>query len=448
MKKILLVVRREYTTRIRKKSFWLLTLLVPILIGIVYAIPAYLVDKPTEQARVAVVDETSVFVHAFQSNDEARYAAAGSMAYAERMMSHDSIDIIVFIPSRETTIPSDAFLYFRTDAPSVAVQADVDKQLQTILHNMILEDVMHVSAEDYESLTNTKIRLHTKDIETGRDGFLEVKMIVGIVLALMIFVAIFMFGGQVMQGVTEEKQNRIVEVIMCSMKPFELMMGKVVGLGLLGLTQFALWVALSCVGIVGVRATHADLFTQAEQRQNVTRIATKGSDLTAQVEQAKANNEVLENKEAMDLMQGLVAIDFGVLASMFIVYFIFGYLLYASLFAACGALIDQAGDGQQFVLPVTIPLLLAIALIPVMVNEPSGTLARVLSLVPFTAPVTMLFRIPFGVSIVELGASIAMLIATFVLCTWLAAKVYERGVLLYGRKISYKEVIGWLTRRQ
>ena len=446
MKKILLVIRREYSTRVRKKSFWILTILVPILIGVVYAIPILLAQKPLEESTVLVVDQTGIFERSFHSTKEVKYFDAGSLEYAQGRLKEGLADLIVFIPSRETTIPNDAFLYYLSDAPGIAVQSDVDRQLQEILRNNILLDVHNISVDDYELITNTKIKLHTKDIETGRDGFLEIKLLAGALLALIIFMAIFMFGGQVMQGVMEEKQSRIVEVIMCSVKPFQLMMGKVVGIGLVGLTQFLLWVLLSGVALLGVQLSNPDLFEQAMARQNLSEVATKGTDMMAQMEAAQAAQDAVANSAALELVQGLVAINFPLLVTMFFIYFLFGYLLYASLFAACGALVDQGTDGQQFTLPLTVPLLLTILLLPAMVNEPSGTLSTWLSIIPFTSPIAMVFRIPFGVPIVQVVLSVVLLVIAFPLCTWVASKIYRRGILLYGKKISFKDIFSWFRR--
>lgn len=446
MKKILLVIRREYSTRVRKKSFWILSILVPILIGVVYAIPILLAQKPLEESTVLVVDQTGIFERSFHSTKEVKYFDAGSLEYAQGRLKEGLADLIVFIPSRETTIPNDAFLYYLSDAPGIAVQSDVDRQLQEILRNNILLDVHNISVDDYELITNTKIKLHTKDIETGRDGFVEIKLLAGALLALIIFMAIFMFGGQVMQGVMEEKQSRIVEVIMCSVKPFQLMMGKVVGIGLVGLTQFLLWVLLSGVALLGVQLSNPDLFEQAIARQNLSEVATKGTDMMAQMEAAQAAQDAVANSAALELVQGLVAINFPLLVTMFFIYFLFGYLLYASLFAACGALVDQGTDGQQFTLPLTVPLLLTILLLPAMVNEPSGTLSTWLSIIPFTSPIAMVFRIPFGVPIVQVVLSVVLLVIAFPLCTWVASKIYRRGILLYGKKISYKDIFSWFRR--
>lgn len=435
MNKVFLVIQREYATRVRKASFWVLTILVPILVAGLYAIPIIMASRPLEHAHVLVVDDTGIFQGEFRSTRDITYYDAGSLDYAKRQLAEvDSLDAIVYIPARETTIPADAFLYYRTDAPSMTVQGNVDSQLQEILRNRILLDVHGISTEDYQMLTSTHIKLRTKDIETGRDGFLGIKVVVGTLLGVLILIVILMFGSQVMRGVMEEKSSRIVEIVVCSVKPFQLMMGKVVGIGLVGLTQFALWIVLSGIAMGALQATHSDLFIQAQQSQQMSQIATKGIDATAQYEAA------LQATPVSELMQGLTSINFGMLLMMFLFYFVFGYLLYASLFAAVGSLVDNETDSQQFSLPITVPLILVLLLLPAMVNQPSGSLSVWLSLIPFTSPVAMLMRIPFGVPVWQVVVSALLLLCTFPLCVWLAARIYRAGILRYGQKTTWRDL--------
>lgn len=442
MKKILLVIQREYLTRVKKPSFWVLTIVVPILIAAIYAIPIYLASKPLEKSTVIVVDETELFSNSFHSTADITYLDGGSLDYAkQQLQQNDSIDAIVFIPARETTIPNDAFLYYRTDAPAVNVQSDVDQQLQTILRNNILLDVHGISSDDYAMINGTHINLHTQDIETGRDGFLKVKIVIGVMLALLIFMAIFMFGSQVMRGVMEEKSNRIVEIIVSSVRPFQLMMGKVIGIGLVGLTQFLLWIVLSGVSLGGLQATHSDLFERASSQQNITEIATKGTDATAQLDAQQTSTPVPE------LMEGLVSINYGLIIVMFLFYFVFGYLLYASLFASVGSIVDNETDSQQFTLPLTVPLILTFMLTTSFMNEPSGTLATWLSIIPFTSPIAMMFRIPFGVPIWQVVLSTVLLVVSFPLCTWIAARIYRTGILRYGKKTTYRDLFHWIKNK-
>ena len=222
------------------------------------------------------------------------------------------------------------------------------------------------------------------------------------------------------------------------------MMGKVVGIGLVGLTQFALWVLLSGVALGGLRFTNADLFEQVESR-HVTEISTKGTEATSQYQAAQYQAAQYEagmgvDNEIQDLIEGLSSINFGLILLLFVFYFIFGYLLYASLFAAAGSLVDNETDSQQFTLPMTIPLILSILLMPAMVNEPSGTISTWLSIIPFTSPVSMLFRIPFGVPIWQVVLSMVLLLLTFPLCIWAAAKIYRTAILRYGQKFTWGDL--------
>ena len=444
MNKILLVIQREYLTRVKKPSLWVLTIVVPILLAGVYAIPIILASRPIEHAHVLLVDDTGLFQGQFRSGRDITYHEAGSIDYARReLQQHDSLDAIVYIPARETTLPRDAYLYYRSDAPSLTVQTDAQNQLQEILRNSILLDVHGLTPEDYALLTSTHIKLRPQDIETGRDGFLQVKIVVGVLLAFLVFMAVFMFGSQVMRGVMEEKTSRIVEVIVCSVKPFQLMMGKVVGIGLVGLTQFALWVLLSGIAVVGVQASNADLFQQATAHQ--TEIASKGTEATTQYEAEQARAAEYEAGQGIDnsvkeLIEGLTGINFAMLIVLFVFYFVFGYLLYASLFAAAGSLVDNETDSQQFTLPMTVPLILTLLLMPAMVGQPSGSLSVWLSIIPFTSPVAMLMRIPFGVPVWQVAVSMLLLLITFPLCIWAAAKVYRSAILRYGQKASWRDV--------
>ena len=444
MNKILLVIQREYLTRVKKPSFWVLTIVVPILLAGVYAIPIILASRPIEHAHVLLVDDTGLFQGQFRSGRDITYHEAGSIEYARReLQQHDSLDAIVYIPARETTLPRDAYLYYRSDAPSLTVQTDAQNQLQEILRNSILLDVHGLTPEDYALLTSTHIKLRPQDIETGRDGFLQVKIVVGVLLAFLVFMAVFMFGSQVMRGVMEEKTSRIVEVIVCSVKPFQLMMGKVVGIGLVGLTQFALWVLLSGIAVVGVQASNADLFQQATAHQ--TEIASKGTEATTQYEAEQARAAEYEAGQGIDnsvkeLIEGLTGINFAMLIVLFVFYFVFGYLLYASLFAAAGSLVDNETDSQQFTLPMTVPLILTLLLMPAMVGQPSGSLSVWLSIIPFTSSVAMLMRIPFGVPVWQVAVSMLLLLITFPLCIWAAAKVYRSAILRYGQKASWRDV--------
>ncbi|MCR4828587.1 MAG: ABC transporter permease [Bacteroidales bacterium] len=440
MKKTLLVIRREYMTRVRKRSFWVMTILVPLMLAVLYAVPIYLAMKPLEKAVVLVADESGLFggldpsemqldESRFASTPEVEYRYAATYDYAVRQMNEDdNITAILYIQRRASdAIPTDACLYYKRDLPPSNVRLDVDKQLTHILRNRLL--MAHdISGDEYNLITNTKINLRTQDLETGRDAFLEVKTGLGIILAILIYMVIFAFGSQVMRGVVEEKTNRIVEVIVCSVKPFQLMMGKVVGIVLVGLTQCALWMALTGIALTAIQASNPDMFRHATEKHNITEIATKGSEATNQMEASA------ELADIPRIVEGISAIDFGTIVPVFLFYFLFGYLLYGTLFAAAGALCDNDTDTQLFSLPLTVPLLATILLLPALTNAPSGTLSQVLSIVPFTAPMAMMLRVPFGVPLTQLYWSMGLLVVTCPLCTWLASRIYRRTILRYSRR--------------
>ena len=442
MKKILLIISREYLSRVKKKSFWILTIVVPLLLAGLYAIPIYLAVRPQEKTTVLVVDDTKLFDGAFKSSKEIVYQYAGSLDYAQRRMTEeDSVSAVLYIPARETTIPGDAFLYYQGSSPSASLQSDVSEQLQSHIRTIILQDVHGITQEEFDQVNATRIKLHTKDMETGKEAFTEVKSAIGLVLGLVIFMVVLTFGSQVMSGVSEEKTSRIVEVIVSSVKPFQPMMGKVIGIGFVGLTQFALWIMLSMVGFVGIQATNPELFEAAKARQNMTELATKGTDA---VEQMQALNDA---PVVTELVQGLTAIDFPLIITMFLIYFVLGYFFYATLFAGVGALVDVDTNAQQFSLPITIPLMLVMIMMPAIINEPSGSLSTWLSVIPFTSPVAMMIRIPFGVPIWEAAVSVGVLLLFVPLNTWVAGRIYKRGILLYGKKITYKDIFSWFKKK-
>ena len=222
-----------------------------------------------------------------------------------------------------------------------------------------------------------------------------------------------------------------------SLRPFQLMMGKIVGIAAVGLTQFALWIVLSVGAITVVNVTNADMFAQISQAQNVKNIVTTDTQVAKEASQTVSD-------QLPEIIQGLLAIDFKVILTIFFFFFVLGYLLYASLFAAVGAITENEADSQQFILPLTIPLIISIVLSPMIINSPNGVLAQWLSIIPFTSPVAMMLRVPFGLPIWQVWLSMALLLISFVVCTWMAAKIYRTGILMYGKKITYKELWKWL----
>jgi ABC-2 type transport system permease protein len=255
-----------------------------------------------------------------------------------------------------------------------------------------------------------------------------------------------MFGSQVMRGVIEEKSNRIVEVIISSVKPVQLMFGKIIGIALVGLTQFLLWIILTFLIVTAFQATQSANFGKNNKENSTTFSPSNNSPLPMNAVNTGTPDMSQVNKEEMmnDVTNALKTVNFGVMISMFLFYFMGGYLLYGSLFAAIGSAVDNESDTQQFMLPITIPLIFALIMAQFVTNNPGGPVAYWLSIIPFTSPIIMMIRIPFGVPIHEIILSMTLLVFGFILTTWLAAKIYRTGILMYGKKISYKELWKWL----
>jgi len=422
MKKILLVVAREFRLRLRRPSFWVLTLLVPLLLAALYALPVIAANRSAEQAQVLVVDETGLFDHSLRPTDEVTFRPMPSLEYAQRQMADDeNIDAILYVPVRETTIPRDAFLYHRSTTPSLALQQYISGQLQMLLRNAILEDVYQLDPEVYRSVSTTDIRLHTQDAATGRESFARVKSVVAAVLAVLMVLALIIFGVQVMRSVQEEKATRVAEVVASSLHPVQLMVGKVGGVALMALMQLVLWVMLTAAAIGGIQTANPDLFAQAREQQTARTLATKGAEATAQY-----NPSVQLVDETV---QGLTAINLPLVAGLFLLFFLLGYLLYGSLLAALAARLDSDADALQWVLLLLSPLLLFLMLIPLLLATPAGALSQWLSFIPFTAPASILLRLPFGLPVWQVLLAAIILIVFFFLAAQLAARSYKRYLI-------------------
>ena len=419
MKKILLVLGRECRLRLRRPSFWVITLLVPLLLAALYALPVVAANRGAEQAQVLVVDETGLFEHALRPTGEVAFCAMPSLEFARHQMEDDSdIDAILFIPMRETTIPRDAFLYHRSDGIPLALQQYIGGQLQMLLRNAILEDVYRLDPEVYRSVSNTDIRLHALDAANGRESFARVKGVVAAVLAVLIVLALIVFGVQVMRSVQEEKATRVAEVVASSIHPVQLMVGKVGGVALTALMQLVLWAMLTAAAIGGIQSANPDLFARAREQQSARTLATKGAEATAQY-----NTSVQLVDETV---QGLTAINLPLVAGTFLLCFLLGYLFYGSLLAALAARLDSDADALQWVLLMLSPLLLVLILIPLLLQTPDGNLAQWLSVIPFTSPAALVLRMPFGITVWQAALAVVLLAVAFLLAALLAARSYKR----------------------
>ncbi|NVO21712.1 MAG: ABC transporter permease [Bacteroidetes bacterium] len=467
MNKIFLIIRREYLTRVRKRSFVVMTILGPILMALIFILPVYLATRQDEKRQIQVIDETGWFAPKFENTGNYQFIPISlSLEEAKKNLGSDPNSAVLYIPATHLSVPDKAVIY-SDDPPTLNLKGYITNTMSREIekHKLAAEirkEILHTSPglqsasdtahEDLMSETILK-NIHT-DVDltsikvseggTEQKSYTEAYMIAGWFFSFLIYMFIFLFGAQVMRGVIEEKTNRIVEVIVSSVKPFQLMLGKIVGVAMVGLTQFILWVLFTATIIITVQQAFPEKFK--------VQGANNESSISSQVNPQQAPNAaVIQAQENGDkanvVLDAISSINFPVLISAFIFYFIGGYLLYGALFAAIGSAVDNETDTQQFMLPITVPLIFAFVVAQSVINNPQGSMAIWLSMIPFTSPVIMMVRIPFGVPYWQLATSMVLLIAGFMLTTWVASRIYRTGILMYGKKVNYHELWKWIRYR-
>ncbi len=456
-----LIIRREYLTRIRKKSFIAMSILGPFIFAAYVLIPMYfatLEDK--DEKTVVVIDESKLFTEYGPDGAscvipdreflEFKVIEGVPLETFKEGFEESGYYAILFIPSN--LLASESSLLYSNKQVSLEISEHIKRSMENEIEHLKLaandiHDIERILAE-VETKVNLRSIKWTKDGETQETNT-GVVMGLGYMGGLLIFFFIFFFGSQVMRGVIEEKVSRIIEVIVSSVKPFRLMMGKIIGVGLVGLTQFTIWIVFSLVLITGLKAAFFPELNQTPTEQVVgSGLFEEGTgEGGALGEASSAGGSVLSGDDmdtAMEIFASLKTINLGKMVAAFLFYFIFGYLLYAAMFAVVGSMVDNETDTQQLIMPVILPLILGVYVMISAINNPDGALPFWFSLIPFTSPVVMMVRIPFGVPWWQIAVSGSLLIATFVAMTWIAGKVYRTGILMYGKKITYKEVWKWL----
>jgi ABC-2 type transport system permease protein len=437
MNKIWLIIQREYLTRVKKKSFIIMTILGPLLMAGVMILPIYLSQQSDKVYQLVVVDETGLFNDKIRENRSLKFEYSDQpIATVRNMASEGPYDGVLYI-MREGVSKVNAPIFFENQIGISNIEY-IRSELQNILDEVQLMAEFGISKQELET---RKVRVDVGLVDNQTDSIgnpLELS-ILSMAGGLIIYFFIFMFGAQVMRGVIEEKTNRIVEVIISSVRPFQLMMGKIIGVAMVGLTQFLLWIIFTTaiVGIVAVAFPESFTPDNLVQQQ----FTAPGTGLVPG-ENLALNQDINPFIESLySLLDRLPVVN--ILLS-FIFYFLFGYLMYSALFAAIGSAVDNEADTQQFMLPVTIPMVLGIVMSSFIMNNPHGPVAFWFSMIPLTSPITMMMRIPFEVPIWEQLLSMGILILTFLATTWLAAKIYRTGILMYGKKPTYKELWKWI----
>ena len=446
--RINIIIGREYLNRVKKKSFLIVTFLVPVLFAALCMLPALIINGLNEESKtLAVVDESSVVMPYLQDSELVSYkdCTGRSVEELKAELGESDYDAILAISPLDTVA--------RTVSAEIFSLKPLGIELGEIVNSRINDAVeaYRISTYDIEDLkvimeevkADVKLRSYTLD-EEGKETINEsgVFMIVSMVLGMIIYMFIVIFGGMVMSSVSEEKSSRVVDVLVSSVKATELMFGKIIGIALVAITQFLLWVVLTAaiIGIVGSIAGPS-LLADADPATMVQMSA--GVD-TAQAEAIAS--AMSEPGEMSVILTTLKNMPIATILVCFLVFFVFGYMLYASLFAAIGSAVENEGDTQQLQIPVTIPILIGFFIAIYAFKAPESPLVFWGSMIPFTSPIVMLARLPFGVPAWEIIVSIVLLIATVVLCAWISAKIYRVGILVFGKKSTFKDLWKWFKQ--
>lgn len=448
MNKISLIIRREYITRVRKKSFLIMTLLTPLLFALIFIIPMLVMGSEDKDfKKIAVIEDGSdLFTNVIPDTKDTdfEYLAGVRLNDIKKNFSDLGYYGVLYISPQIVTTP-DAVQLISIKQPPIGLLDHISGSLEKEIEKQKLLAYNIENLDEILRTINTSVRVQTLKIdESGgaRETSTGISMALAYIGGFLMYMLVFMFGSMVMRGVIEEKTNRIVEVIVSSVKPVQLMLGKIIGVALVGLTQFALWILLT-FALVLVMKTVLLPESAMEQIQQLPRSFAEADQAMSGAGTATMSAEQLS--EFQELFAGALNQPWGLIIFCFIFFFLTGYLLYASLFAAIGSAVDNETETQQFMLPVTIPIILALIVAMGVMQNPESSLAFWFSIIPFTSPIVMMARIPFDVPAWEIILSMALMLLTLVGAVWMAAKIYRTGILMYGKKTSYRELWKWLT---
>ncbi|MBQ3765637.1 MAG: ABC transporter permease [Bacteroidales bacterium] len=457
-KKLGIIIQREYLNKVKKKSFLLTTFGVPILFAAMYAVMIFIMLRTEgDSKRIAVIDNSGIVMEKLENTKQLTFKQLDETdpdAVKNNLADYDA-DILLYISPLDSA----------TKSVTATTYADKPMGMETaeVIENRINDAVESYRIDSYgiEGLeqilsdihSNVHLTSYTVD-EAGKETISqsEVYMIISMVLAMALYMFIAIFSGMVMSSVIEEKSSRVVEVLVSSVKATELMFGKIIGVALVALTQFLLWIVLTgmIIGIIGGVVGMDKIMggvdqSQIEQMQEMSMGAGAGATLDLQA--LTDTTAVAEGPTGAQAILGtLGSLNYAEIGISFLLFFLFGYLLYASLFAAIGSAVENEADTQQLQIPVTIPLLVGFFVAFYAFRSPESSLVWWFSMIPFTSPIVMLARLPFGVPGWELVLSIGLLILTFVLCAWASAKIYKVGILMYGKKSTFKDLWKWLKQ--
>lgn len=448
MNKISVIIKREYFTRVRKKSFIIMTILAPLLMASIVVVPMLLMtSQKGELKKIAVIEDNSdLFRGVIKNTEDAEFVYVENANLEEMKASFEKSGYygILWISPQVINTPN-AIELISVKQPPIGLLEYIENSLEKEIERQKLQAYKIENLDDIMKNIETNVSIQTINIDaSGAEKKTSTGISMGLTyfLGLLMYMLVFVFGAQVMRGVIEEKTSRVVEVIISSVRPVQLMMGKIVGIALVGLTQFLIWIILTASIIVVLKTTFLPDSGVAELSKNIPQNIMTQNDMNAAVQVTQVSSQ---SPEIMALIDSAMNQPWGLIIFSFIFYFITGYLLYASIFAAIGSAVDNETETQQFMLPVTIPIILALMVAMGTMQNPESPLTFWCSMIPLTSPIVMMARIPFGVPVWQLATSMIIMLVSFGAFVWMAAKIYRTGILMYGKKASWKEMWKWLT---
>ena len=450
MNKTAVIIKREYITRVRKKSFIIMTILAPILMAALIIQPTVLMmsDRDKDFKKIAVIEDGSdLFKNVIPNTKDAEFVYLENVNVNDLKGTFEEAGYygILYISPEVINIPN-AIQLISKKQPSIGLLDHISGSLEKEIEK---QKLLAYNIEDLDGILKsirTNIDIQTIKIDDSgqaKETSTGIAMVLAYLGGFLMYMLVFIFGSQVMRGVIEEKTSRVVEVIVSSVKPVQLMLGKIIGIALVGLTQFMIWVILTVGSVAFVYGTVLKDSGLTEITQNMPLNILSEDNIPAEAEETI---EALspEMAEFSKMFESALNQDWLLIIFAFIFYFITGYFLYASVFAAIGSAVDNETETQQFMLPVTIPIILGLMVAVGTMQNPESSLSFWCSIIPLTSPIVMMARIPFGVPAWQIILSMALMVITFLAFVWMAAKIYRTGILMYGKKTSWKELWKWL----
>ncbi len=439
MSKLSIVISREFSERTRKKSFWIMTFLTPILMLALIAVPSLIMiwGGGTETRVVVVVDKTNVIFPQLKSDKSIVFCDSQGKDYPEAQNLYPEAYGVLVIPESVIASNSEGLRFYTKESSTIDLERNLQSSVEKIVEQIRMEQAGIAGLDSIMNKIKADLKINAFEVKENDNGETEEKessafisLAVSYITAFIIYMFILLYGSQVLQGIVDEKQNRILELVVSSVKPFDLMMGKILGIASVAFTQLVMWIVIFVLGCIsfGIAMTPETLNVPMDQE-------------TMQMAMSQAS-------DADNILGSLMSVltDWSLLVRVigtFVLMFVGGYLLYASLFAAIGSAVDNIQDTQQLQLPVTVPLMIALFMMMAVMQEPNSQMAVWGSIIPFTSPIVMMARISYGVPVWQWVACVVALYGTFAFTTWFAARVYRVGIFMYGKKPSIKDLIRW-----